>query len=161
MIYRIKEKIWSQRDEFSIIDESNSPCYFVKKQAFSWGNKFSFKDAKMNNLGYIGQKLYSWEPLYEIVSGGNDFGEVTLKAGWFSSRKFVLNVYDSDNYIIKGAFWKYEFEFRRKEKVVARVSKKKWNWGDSYGVEILGAKNHLEILGTCLVIDQVQHDFKR
>ena len=160
MIYRIKEKVWSQSGEFPIMDESNSPCYFVKRQTFSWGIKFSFKDSNKNNLGYIGQKLYSWEPLYEIVSGGNHFGEVALKSGWFNSKKFILNVFGSDNYIIKGAFWKHEFEFTRKEMVVARVSKKKWNWRDDYGVEILGSKDHFEILGTCIVIGQVQHDFK-
>ncbi len=157
MIYRIKEKFWSWGGEFCIDNDQNIPCYYVKGEAFSWGNKLSFMDEHKNELAFISQKLMSWKPLYQIIIDGNVFAEVIKEWSWFN-KKFTLDVPGPNDYTIIGSFWKHEYVFMRGGVEVAKVSKELWTWTDSYGVEIVDDEDHVAILCACIVIDQVLHD---
>ena len=48
--------------------------------------------------------------------------------------------------------------FLRAGREVASISKSRWAWTDSYGVEIIDGEDEISILCTCIVIDQVLHD---
>ena len=157
MLYRIKEKFWAWGNDFSITDESGTPCYFVDGQAFSWGDKLSFQDTNRRELAFISQKLLSWKPRYEILIDGQPFAEVIKEWTWFN-KKFTLDVPGPNDYTIDGSFWQHEFTFVRGGRSVAQVSKKLWAWTDSYGVEIAEPDNVVPILCACIVIDQVLHD---
>ncbi len=157
MIFRIKEKFWSWGDEFSITDEHGEVKYLVKGRAFSWGDKLSVRDVDDNELAFINQKLLSLLPRYEIQIDGEVFAEVTKEWSWVK-KKFKLDVPGPNDYEIEGSFWAHEFTFHRSGQDVAKVSKKLWDWTDSYGVEIVDGEDEVAILCACIVIDQVLHD---
>ncbi|MCK5943422.1 MAG: LURP-one-related family protein [Planctomycetes bacterium] len=159
MIYRIREKFWSLGDDFTITDRAGAAIYRVKGRAFSWGDKLSFQDMKGRELAFISQKMLSFMPRYEIRIDGRVFAEVVKEFSWLR-KKFVLDVPGPNDYAIDGSFWAHEFVFARRRREVAVVSKKRWAWTDSYGVEIVDGEDDVSILCACIVIDQVLHDGK-
>lgn len=157
MIYRIKEKMWSWGEEFSITDEAGNECFFVKSKAFSWGNQLSFQDKDRTELALIKQKVMSWKQTYHIIIGDEHFADIVKEWSWFK-KKFTLDVPGPNDYTIEGSFWQHEFLFERGGRQVATVSKELWAWTDSYGVNVADDEDHLAILCTCIVIDQVLDD---
>ena len=99
----------------------------------------------------------TFKPHYQIYVGGKLFAEVTKEFSWFT-KKFVLDVPGPNDYAIDGSFWKHDYSFSRKTGCVANVSKDRWGWTDSYGVEIVEGEDEVSILCACIVIDQVLED---
>lgn len=160
MIYRIKEKFWSWGNDFKITDEQGNDRFLIDGQAFSWGDNLSFQDLQGNELAFISQKMMSFKPRYQILVNGSVFAEVVKEFSWFK-QKFFLDVPGPNDYEIDGSFWQHEFEFTRSGRRVASVSKKYWDWTDSYGVDIQEGEDDVSILCACIVIDQVLHDGDR
>ena len=159
MRYVIREKFWSWGDDFHIYNEHKEPVFFVDGQAFSWGDKLSFQDMQGNELAFIGQKLLTWKPKYEIYRDGQQFAEVVKEFSWFS-KSFTLDVPGPNDYSIEGSFWRHDYHFNRQGRVVANVSKTFWAWTDTYGVETVAGEDDISILCAAIVIDQVLHDEK-
>ena len=157
MIYRIKEEFWSWGNDFTIRDEAGNDVFRVDGKAFSWGDKLSFQDIAGRELAHISQKLLSLKPRYRIIRNGSVFAEVVKEFSWFR-QKFLLDVPGPNDYEINGSFWQHEFFFLRAGQQVASISKSRWAWTDSYGVEIIDGEDEVSILCTCIVIDQVLHD---
>jgi len=157
MLYRIKEKFWSWKDEFSIADGDGNICFYVEGAAFSWGDKLSFQDSNRNELAFINQEIFSWKPRYQITKGGLFFAEIVKEWSWFK-KEFTLDVPGPNDYTIEGSFWDHEFVFSRAGRTIANVSKKLWSWSHEYGVEIVDGEDDVAILCACIVIDQVLYD---
>lgn len=157
MLFRMKEKFWSWGNDFSITDKDGNAVYLVDGKAFSWGDKLSFQDPQGKELAFISQKLLSWKPCYQIIINGNVFAEVKKEFTWLK-QKFTLDVPGPNDYTIDGSFWQHEFVFNRGGRAVARISKDRWGWTDSYGIDIDDDEDVVSILCTCIVIDQVLHD---
>jgi len=157
MIYRIKEEFWSIGNDFTITDAEGRLRYRVDGRAFSWGDDLTLEDPDGREVARITQKLFSLVPRYRIYIGGEFFAEVVKEWSWFK-RNFTLDVPGPNDYSIEGSFWLHEFQFHRGRRVAARVSKKMWDWTDSYGVEIDEGEDDVPILCACIVIDQVLFD---
>ena len=157
MIFAIKESFWSLGKDFTINDQKDKPVYRVLGKAFSWNNNLSFQDMKGNELARIKQKLLSFKPRFEIYVDDKKFAEVVKEWSWFK-QKFTLDIPGPNDYTITGSFWQHEFTFEREEKVVATVSKERFSWSDTYGVDIVEGEDVVSILATCIVIDQILHD---
>ena len=154
MIFKVKEKFWSWGDEFTIFDQNDQPKYLVKGKAFSWGDKLSFQTMEGDELAFINQKLLSFRPKYEITVEGQPFAQLLQEFSWFS-KKFKLDVPGPNDYAIEGSFWKHDYDFIRRGRVVAKISKDLWGWTDSYGINIEDGENEVAILCACIVIDQI------
>ncbi len=159
MRYNIKEKFLSWGDDFDILDELGRPVFFVDGKALSWGSKLSFQDLAGNELAVIEQKIFSFLPRYRIYRNGALFAEILKEFSWFR-KKFTLDVPGPNDYEINGSFWDHEYEFIRKGRVVATVSRAVWSWTHCYGVDIQNGEDAVSILSTAIVIDQVLHDEK-
>lgn len=161
--FRIKESFWSWGDNFTITDaDSGTACFVVKGKVFSWGDDLSFQDTQGNELVRIKQKLLNLLPRYEIQKDGAMFAEVRKEFTVFKD-KFTLDIPGPNDYTIVGSIWERDFTFEQLQTTVARVTKKRYSWADSYAVEILVDDDEaiVAILATCIVIDQVLHDDKK
>ncbi len=159
MQYRIRQKLLSWGDDFTIQDADGHDLFFVDGKAFSFGNKLSFQDMNGRELAFIAQKLLSWGPTYEIQRDGETFATVKKELFSFFKTKFEVDVPGPNDYRVEGNFLNYEYTFARpKGGVVARVSKKLFSWSDSYCVDIVDGEDDIIILATAVVIDQVCHE---
>ena len=64
---------------------------------------------------------------------------------------------NGNDYEIEGSFFKHDFLFRRKGKLVAKVVKERTLVTDAYRVEIGEGQTDVLILCACIVIDMVLH----
>ena len=157
MRYRMREKIWSLGDRFTIQDADGRDVFAVHGKVFSWGDKLSFQDMEGREVAYIEQKLLSWKPRYEVYRDGAPFAEV-VKEFTFLRDRYTVDVPGPNDYTVKGDFWEHEYTFERGGATVARVSKKLWSWTHDYGIDVVDGEDDVAILATCVVIDLVNHD---
>lgn len=152
----MKEKLWAFGDDFRIQDSEGKDVYFVDGKGFSFGKKLSFQDLTGKELAFIDQKLFSFKSTYEIFRDGQLFAEVIKEISLFKS-KFTVDVPGPNDYMVKGNFMNFEYEFERSGRSVARVSKEFFAWGDTYGIDIIPNEDDITILATAVVIDLVCH----
>ena len=158
MRYRIRQRLLSWGNDFTIQDADENDVFFVDGRAFSLGNKLSFQDMSGRELAFIKQRLLSWGPTYEIERGGEIFATVKKELFTFFKTKFEVDVPGPNDYRVEGNFLDYEYTFtRQKDGVVANVSKQWFSWADTYGVDIKDGEDDVVILATAVVIDQVCH----
>lgn len=160
MRYQMRQKFFAFGDDFMIKDQNGADVYLVDGKAFSWGDKLSFQNADTREeIAFIAQKMWSFKPKYEIHRNGTVFAEVVKEFTWFNS-KFTLDVPGPNDYEITGSFWKHEYNFSRRGKTVASVSKKMFAMTDTYGIDIVSGEDDVAILATAVVVDLVCHDQK-
>jgi len=155
--YEMKQRLWTLGDQFVIKDESQRPVFFVKGEAFSVGDKLSFRDADGNELAYIAQKVFSFRHAYKIYRDQSLLAKVMKKLVLFRNN-YVVDVLGQDDYQVRGNFWNYEYIFIRGGRKVAEVSKKFFALSDTYGIAIAPWEDDVLILAAAVVIDQVSHD---
>jgi uncharacterized protein YxjI len=161
MRYVMRQKILAFGDDYTIKDEAGNDVYFVDGRAFSIGRKLSFQDMSGNELAFIRQKLLSWGPTYEVSVNGQQVAEVKKELFTFFKCRFTVDVPGPDDLEAVGDFLDYEYEFKRGDSVVGRVSKKWFSWSDTYGIEVNDPKDALVILTATVVIDSVCHDERK
>lgn len=159
MLYQLKEKIWTFNDSYKIKDKDGLDAFQIEGKVFSWGDNLSFRNNSGEEVFKIKQILLSFMPKYVITKNGEELAEIRKKFSWLN-QKFELDVPGPNDYVITGSFWQREFEFMRGNKVAARVSKKFWNWSDTYGIDVMEGENDELILATAVVIDLVLFDKK-
>jgi uncharacterized protein YxjI len=148
----IKQKVFSFRDKFSVLDESGQERYFAKGKIFTLGKKLHICDSEGNEMAFIRQKLMTIMPKYTIEIGGNAF-ELVKEFTLLNQSFYIKNT----NCVIKGDFWSHEYEIFDSSTgmPIARVSKKWLTWGDSYEIDIFDDRNELFALCVVLAIDSI------
>lgn len=160
MRYVMKQKFWSWGDDFTIRDERGNDVFRVDGRAFSWGDKLSFEDMQGRELAFIRQKLLSWGPTYEIESHGQLLAVVKKHLFTLLRCRFTVDVPGPHDLEATGNFLDHEYTFERGGETVASVSKEWFKLTDTYGVEISGGGDVL-ILASAVVIDMMCHQESR
>jgi uncharacterized protein YxjI len=158
MRYRMRQKLFSFGDDFTIQDDAGRDVFFVDGKAFSIGNKLSFQDMAGRELAFIRQKLLSWGPTYVIEMAGG--GEAVVKKQLFTFFQCAFTVDlpgTSDDLEAKGNLTDHEYTFERGGRPVATVSKQWFALADTYGVDIADGQDDVLILASTVVIDMCCH----
>jgi uncharacterized protein YxjI len=157
MRYVMKQKLFSWGDDFYIRDADGNDVFFVDGKALSFGDQLAFKDLQGNELAFIREKHFTWGPTYEIHRGGALVAVVKKELFTFFACRFTVDVEGPDDLEASGDFMDHEYTFRRGDRPVATVSKKWFEWTDTYGVDIDDAEDDVLILASTVVIDMVCH----
>lgn len=159
MLYQLKQHVWSWTKTYDINDAQGQVAFQVVGKFLSWGNNLTMTDRAGGEVATIHQTLFAFMPHYELRREGKAFADITKKFTWFKN-SFELDVPGPNDYTIEGSFWDYEYKFLRGGRVVAKVSKAFWSWGDTYGVEIVDGEDDISILATVVVVDLCCHEDK-
>jgi uncharacterized protein YxjI len=153
----MRQKIFAFGDDFVIKDEAGNDQFLVDGKVFTIGHKLSFQDMQGNELAFIRQKLLSWGPTYEITRGGQLVAVVKKHLFTVLRCKFSVDVPGPNDYEAQGNLTEHEYEFRRGDSVVARVSKRWFAMADTYGVEVADHEDPILLLASTVVIDLACH----
>jgi uncharacterized protein YxjI len=152
MSARIRQRLFSFGDDYTIKDDAGNDRFFVDGRALSIGDKLSFQDMAGNELAFIRQKLLAWGPTYEIYRGGEQAAVVKKALFTLLSCKFSVDVPGPDDLEARGNFLDMEYEFTRGGETVATVSKRWFSLRDTYGVDIAEGEDDVLILASTVVI---------
>lgn len=159
MLYKIRQKIFSFGDNFTIKDDRDEDQFIVRGKVFAIGDKLKIEDMLGNELVYIEQKVFRLLPEYNIFSGAKHLAKVKKEFTFLKPRFNISSV--TGNYIISGDFFGHNFEIIKDGIEVASVNKKWISFSDSYMAEVEDTEDQAFMLALIIVIDQVIHDNNR
>lgn len=147
----IKQKVFSLKDRFSVVDENGCDRYYVEGDLFSIGKKLHVYDQTGAEVLFLRQKVLSLLPRFFIYSGGRELCQIHQLFAIRPKYEII-----GPNWTITGSFWEHDYNIidERGFSIVS-VHKKWMSWGDSYEVDIADERNALTALGAVLVIDAV------
>jgi len=159
MKYYIKQKVFSFRDKFNVMDENQNPVYQLKGKVFSLHNKLELLDMNNATVMKSQKKLFRIFPNYQIFNNtGDEIANIKAK---FSIRpKFDLFI-DSNQLEVEGSLFAHSFGINQDGNLKASITKKIISWGDTYEIEIFEDKNVELFLFVVIVLDQVIHERRR
>lgn len=158
MIFKVRQRVFSFGDTFTIVDTYDMDRYQVQGKVFSLGDKLSFQDMEGRELYYIEQKLMRLLSEYDIYRDG--IIEATCKKRFtLLGSKFDISS-RRGNYTIEGRPLNYNYQVYRDDALVATVDKQFFSFTDTYGVDINDDEDYGFILSLVIVIDQVVHSDK-
>ena len=159
MRYQLKQRFIGFGDDFYIYDESGEKRYFIDGYAFSFGQKFAFKDVNGRKIGMIKKRLFTFFPSYNVTMESGQ-SAIVKKSPFAFRDKFIIDVPGPDDYTVVGRLIEHEYNFYRNKQVEATVSRKFFRATDTYSVDIPGAHNHELLLACAVAIDMVCHNKK-
>ena len=145
----IKQKVWSWKDKFTVLDESGDDRYAVEGEFFSFGKKLHVHDHNGDEVLYIEQELFHWMPCFKVYVGGQEMATVQQKFSWFRPKYEI----SGPDWTVEGSFWEHEYEVLSEDGCVVHISKELMTWGDSYMLDIAEPENELQALAVVLCID--------
>lgn len=156
MEYKVRQKVFSIGDKFTIRDMNDNDMFYVQGKIFSFGNKLRILDLANNELVYIEQKIFRFLPEYNIYMHNRHVAMVKKEFSFFKPKLYIQS--DLGSFEVEGNIFAYDFNVKKDNRIVASVSKKFFSWSDSYKVYIDDREDQVLMLALVIVLDQVFHD---
>lgn len=159
MKFYIKQKIFSLRDKFKIMDASQKEVFQIEGKMISIQNKLQLLKMDGSQILNSKRKVVSLFSKYFIFDPhGEKVAEITRK---FSMRpKFVVTV-GHNEYQVEGSLFAHSFGIFDGNMELASIQKKVISWGDTYEIDIHDELNTNLFLFIVIIIDQVIHEKKQ
>ena len=145
----IRQKVFSWGDRFTVKDAAGNDRYFVEGEVFSWGKKLHVYDPAGKEVAFIQQKTFRFLPTYHVYTNGNLAAEIVKEFSFLRP-----------HYSIHGPGWEatgrimlHEYEITQGEFPVAAIRKEWMTWGDCYELDIANPNHEVLALAVVLTID--------
>ena len=147
----IRQKVFSWRDRFSVMDQEGNDKYFVEGELFSMGKRLHVTDMTGTEVLTLRQKAWSFRPRYEVYQGDKHIGTVRAEFSPIKPRYAV----DGLGWKAAGSFLGLDYAITAGSRQVAAIHKAFMSWGDSYELSIAEKEDELPALAVVLAIDCV------
>ncbi|MCF7927078.1 MAG: LURP-one-related family protein [Candidatus Izimaplasma sp.] len=159
MKFYIKQKVFSLKDKFNILDKDGKEIYQVEGKMFSLSNELFLKNLNGSLIFKAKKKIFSFLPNYTIVDPHNQI-LATVKKKFSLRPKFNIEI-GNDHLDLEGSLFQHNFTLKRGQQEIAQVKKKVISFGDSYEIDIL-REDHTELyLFLVILLDQILHEKER
>lgn len=147
----IKEKVFSWNEQFAVKDENGWDKYYVEGELFSLGKKLHLLNINGEEVAFIRQELFTLMPRYSVSVAGHQIAEIRKEFTFFFQRYVI----DGLGWEIEGSVWEHQYEIRKNGRLIARLDKAWFTWGDSYCLDIADPADEILALAVVLTIDCV------
>lgn len=145
----IKQRVFSWTDTYDVYDEKEEPKYFVKAEFFALGHQIHVYDKSGKEVGMVKQRLFAVLPCFDIEIGGKETGSVQKEFSFFKPRYEL----DYNGWRCEGDFLAWEYDVYEACCVAVHISKKPFQWGDTYVIDIVDPKDEVMALMLAIAID--------
>lgn len=147
----MKQKIFSFKDKFAVMDEEGNQLYYVEGEFFSLTKKLHIYDSAMNEVAFVQQKLWSLLPKFFVFVYGEQVAEIVKEFTFFKPKYFVRGL----GWEVTGNVWGHDYEILFNSNPIVRIHKVWMAWGDSFEIEIADSEDTTIALAVVLAIDAV------
>lgn len=147
----MKQKIFSFKDKFAVMDEEGNQLYYVEGEFFSLTKKLHIYDSAMNEVAFVQQKLWSLLPKFFVFVYGEQVAEIVKEFTFFKPKYFVRGL----GWEVTGNVWGHDYEILFNSTPIVRIHKVWMAWGDSFEIEIADSEDTTIALAVVLAIDAV------
>lgn len=147
-----KQRFFSWFDSYDIYDEQGEIVYTVKgaQTWFAWEHCLKIYDKAGNKVGMVQEKIFTLSPKFEIYIKDEYVGCIRKGFNFFNP---TYNV-DFKKWYVEGNFLEWEYDIiDERQQIVGIVSKKVFNWTDTYMIDVNDSKDGLAALMLVLAID--------
>ena len=148
----IREKVFSWGDKFTVKDAYGNDKYFVEGEIFSWGKKLHVYDVHHREVAFIRQELFTFLPRFTVSVNGQDIAQVKKEFSFLFPRYTIEGL----GWVIDGSFWEHDYQITRNGYPIVTIQKEWMTWGDSYTLEIANPADEIVALAVVLTIDCVK-----
>ena len=147
----IREKVFSWGDKFTVKDAYGNDKYIVQGEVFSFGKKLHVYDMNGREVAFIKQEVWSWLPKYYVFCNDRQVAEIKKEFTLFFQKYSIAGL----GWEINGSFMAHDYEITQGGSTIVRISKEWMTWGDSYELDIANPADELVALAVVLTIDCV------
>lgn len=146
----MKQKVFSLKDRFTIVNEYGEVCYTAEGEFFTFLKKLHVFDHEGNEVAYLRQ-VFSFLPQFEVIVENHMVARVCRK--WSVLRpKYEIEGLD---WHVDGSWHEHEYEITDSSRVIVSVHKEWMSWGDSYEIDVKDPLDEVNALAVVLAIDAV------
>jgi uncharacterized protein YxjI len=148
------EKLASIGDDAWIEDDHGDRIYKIDGKALRLRDTFILEDRNGNEVAKIHEKKLSIRDTMKVERGDRTVATVH-KAMVGIRHRFDIEIEDGDDLKAKGNIVDHEYEIKRDDDVVARVSKKWLRARDTYGIDVAPGEDEPLMLALTVALDQM------
>ncbi len=156
--YKLRQRLISIGEDFTIEDEQGNTVYTVDGKVMRIRETFVIEDRAGNEVATVREVKLAIRDSMKILRGGETLA--TIRKALISPfrDKFGIDVAGGGDMVAVGNILEHEYEIRRGDAVVGRVSKHWFTIRDTYGVETAPGEDDGLILAIAVAIDEMAHD---
>ena len=144
-----KQRLFSWFDSYDIYDEAGNTMFVVKGE-LAWGHLLRIYDINGRAVGCVKEKILTWLPKFEMYIGDRYAGSISKEFTFFKPKYHI----DYNGWYVEGNWLEWDYSiFNSAGQNVAAVSKKIWNWTDTYVIDVRNPQDALYALMLVLAID--------
>ena len=156
--YKMRQHLLSIGEDYTIDDEHGKAAFHVDGKVMKIRETFVMTDVAGREVATVRQKLMALRRTMHILRGGETIA--TIRKALISPLrdKFAVEVANGPELEVKGDILAHEYEVRRGDDTVARISKKWFAIRDSYGIETAQGEDDALLLAIAVAVDEMAHD---
>mgnify|MGYP002851808393 CR=1 FL=1 len=147
----MKQKVFSWKDKFSIMDASGSDKYYVEGKMISLGKKLRIFDMAGNELAFVNQKLVSLMPKFSVEINGQEVAVIKKKVSFLKPKYFI----EGPGWEVQGDFLSHDYQITENGNTIVAISKKWMAWGDTFELSVIDESREVLAVAVVLAIDAV------
>lgn len=144
----IKQRLFTMKERFEIIDDKQEMVYMAEADFFTLGKKLRVFDRAEQEVIFIEQELWSFLPHYKVSYKGTPFAEVKARFSFRPKYEII-----GPGWEVEGNMTAHEYRVLSGEKAIATISKQWFSWSDYYGIDVYAEEDVLPVLAIVLAID--------
>ena len=150
----IKQKVFSLSGKFTVKDQREKDVYYVEGSFMQIPKTFSIMNTTRAEVALITKKVFTFLPKFYVKVNGREVLTIKKELSFFKARYTI----DGAGIEVHGNWWDMEFQVLQHGKVIGKVSKEWFTWGDSYKVEIMDEEMETMMIALVVAIDCVKAD---
>ncbi|MFI8684677.1 LURP-one-related/scramblase family protein [Rossellomorea sp. NPDC077527] len=150
----IKQKVFSLSEKFTVKNQDEKDVYYVEGSFMKVPKTFSIMNQDRNEVALITKKVLSFLPKFFVEVNGREVLTIKKELSFLKARYSI----DAAGIDVQGNWLDMDFQVLQNGRVVGKVGKEWFSWGDSYRVEILNEEMETIILALVIAIDCVKAD---
>ncbi|MBQ9531422.1 MAG: LURP-one-related family protein [Eubacterium sp.] len=153
----MKQKVFSWKDKFSILNSYGEDKYYVEGKVISVGKKLRIYDTAGNELAFVSQKVVSLMPKFVVEMNGQEVATIKKKFTLLKPKYLI----EGPGWEVQGNFTSHDYEIVDKGTVVVSIHKKWMSFGDAFELDIPDENNEILAVAVVLAIDAVMDSQER
>lgn len=119
MKYYMKQKVFSFKDRFYIMDEEGNQKFYVEGEFPALTKKLHVYDFSGNEVAFIRKRLWTFLPKFEVYAFGEAVAEIVKEFTFLKPRYYVKGL----GWEVRGSFWAHDYEIYFNEAPIVRIHK--------------------------------------
>ena len=147
----IKEKVFSWGGKFTVKDAYGEDKYIVEGEVFSWGKKLHVYDRLGREVAFIKQEVWSLLPRFYVFCDDRQVAEIKKEFTFLFPRYTIEGL----GWEIDGSFMAHDYQITKNGRNIVSIRKEWMTWGDSYELDISDPADEILALAVVIIIDCV------